>query len=300
MFASGLLLALGGCGTAPVSPAPRGEGTIRARAGGSEIVITTTARVAGAIHSLTWGGKEFIDSLDHGRQLQSASNLDAGVSPIRPETFNPTEAGSRLDHVGPRSSSVLLEYRAESSSLRTKSRMAFWLAPGEKSGAYPARNKTVVSQHLLAKTVTIGWGGRPHVIRYDVVFTLPAGELHREAVFEALTGYMPPEFEKFWAFDVGTGELAPLSDGPGEQAKPVVLATADGKYAMGIWSPQLGARYGRFRFTRERVVKWNCVFRPPVASAGLPAGEYPFSQYVVVGDLARVQAELQVLTESGR
>ena len=68
---------------------PSGDTTIRGPALGSEIVVTTTSRLAGAIHSLQWKGKEFIDSHDHGRQLQSASNLDAG-SRFHPETFNPT------------------------------------------------------------------------------------------------------------------------------------------------------------------------------------------------------------------
>jgi hypothetical protein len=274
-----------------------GNGVIRGSAGNSEIVITTTARVAGAVHSLTWGGKEFIDSVDHGRQLQSASNLDTGVSPIRAETFNPTEAGSRLDHVGPRSSSRLLAFEARGNHLVTKSQMAFWLAPGEKSGEHLARNPTVVSNHLLAKRVTIGWKRWSQVISYDVTFTVPAGEFHREVVFEALTGYLPAEFGTFWAFEQKTGELEPLSDGPGEQLRPVVLATADGKYAMGIFSPEKGARYGRFRFGRERVVKWNCVFRPAKAEAGFPPGEYAYRQFVVVGDLAMVLEGLRALAK---
>ncbi len=85
---------------------PNASASIRAKAGPSEIVITTTARLAGAIHSLTWNGKEFIDSADHGRQLQSAANFDAG-QPFVSETFNPTEAGSRRDSAGPTSSSKL-------------------------------------------------------------------------------------------------------------------------------------------------------------------------------------------------
>ena len=80
-------------------PAVSGNSTIRAMARNSEIVITTTSRLAGAIHSLTWNGYEFIDSADHGRQLQSASNFDAGL-PLTAETFNPTEAGSRMDGAG--------------------------------------------------------------------------------------------------------------------------------------------------------------------------------------------------------
>ena len=55
-----------------------GDAVIRAPAGNSEIVITTTSRLAGAIHSLRWNGKEFIDSFDHGRQLQSAAKRSRG------------------------------------------------------------------------------------------------------------------------------------------------------------------------------------------------------------------------------
>ncbi|HEY4259325.1 MAG TPA: hypothetical protein VGM98_04160, partial [Schlesneria sp.] len=86
---------------------PSGDAQIRSPYGGSEIAITTTTRLAGAIHSLTWKGQEFINSVDHGRQLQSASNFDAG-STFTPETFNPTEAGSVDDGAGPKSSSRLL------------------------------------------------------------------------------------------------------------------------------------------------------------------------------------------------
>jgi hypothetical protein len=294
---SGCELPLAGVPVAVARPMPRvsGDAAIRAGAGGSEIVITTTSRVAGAIHSVTWGGKEFIDSVDHGRQLQSASNLDAGQAPIRAETYNPTEAGSRLDHVGPRSTTRLLEIEAHGNFLRTKSQMAFWLAPGEKSGAHPARNTTTLSNHLLEKRVTIGWQGHEQIIAYDVVFSVPAGEFHRQAVFESLTGYMPPDFEKFWGYDVRAGRLEPLTDGPGEQLRPVVLATPDGKFAMGIFSPDAGARYGRFRFARERVVKWNCVFRPPAAKTGFPAGDYAYRHFVVVGDLATVAEGLKLL-----
>ncbi len=94
---------------------PDGNVVIRAPVGESEMVITTTSRLAGAIHSLTWNGKEFIDSFDHGRQLQSASNFDAGT-PIKGETFNPTEAGSRDDGAGPQSTSRLLHMVATSNS----------------------------------------------------------------------------------------------------------------------------------------------------------------------------------------
>jgi hypothetical protein len=276
--------------------APSGDAVIRARAGASEIVITTTSRLAGAIHSLTWNGREFVDSADHGRQLQSASNFDAGGAFV-PEVFNPTEAGSRRDGAGPTSSSRLLRLRADGPELETTTRMAFWLRPGEQSEGRPARNRTILSDHLLTKRVRIGVKGLPHAIVYRAAFELPRGESHRFAQFEALTGYMPPDFSKFWTLEPATGRVAPLDDGPGEQPLPVVFSTPDGRYAMGAYSPDRPDGYGRFRFAAERVVKWNCVFRVRSAD-GVPPGRYAYTVYVAVGTLEDVRRTLLAL--SGR
>jgi hypothetical protein len=281
------------------APLPAGDAVIRAPVGSSEIVTTTTARLAGAIHSLTWHGKEFIDSADHGRQLQSAVNLDFGT-PIANETFNPTEAGSQRDGAGHTSSSRLLFLRAEPAELQTVTQMAFWLAPGEKSGGIAAKNTSVLSDHLLTKRVRIGYKDLPHVLTYDTTFSLPIGERHNLAVFEAATGYMPAEFERFLQFSAQSGELEPLSDGPGEIERPVVFAVATGTHAMGIFAPPqpvahlTGPTYGRFRFVQEKVVKWNCVFRLR-DSAGIAPGEYSFRMFVIVGDLTMVTEALRAL-----
>jgi hypothetical protein len=276
-----------------------GEAVIRAPFGGSEIVVTTTTRLAGAIHSLTWNGREFIDSTDHGRQLQSASNLDAG-SPITSETFNPTEAGSRDDGAGPASSSRLLHLVAAGRALQTTNRMAFWLPPGGKSGANFAKNTTILSDHLLTKRVCIGCKNLPNVLSYDVTFGLPVGEHHTHAVFEALTGYMPPEFARFRQFNAASGTLEPLDDTPGEIPRPVVFATVEGTHAMGIYAPppsvpkMSGPTFGRFRFVAEKVVKWNCVFRLTEAG-GIAPGDYSFRLFVIVGDLAAVAESMRAL-----
>ena len=278
-----------------LAQAVEGNSTIRGKTEDSEIVIVTTSRCAGAIHSLIWRGHEFLDSYDHGRQLQSASNLDLGT-PITGETYNPTEAGSRDDGAGAKSTSQLLSLRAKGNRLETNSKMAFWLAPGEDSGGNPAKNTTKLSNHLLHKVVKIGARGRPHLISYDVTFSLPKDEVHTAAVFEALTGYMPAEFSRFWRFDPDSQSLKPLSDGPGEQPQPVILATEDGAYAMGIYSsdPQTKG-YGRFRFPVEQVTKWNCVFR--IANPK-PGGVYQYHHLIAVGTLNQVQEEMKLLTKS--
>lgn len=272
---------------------PSGDAVIRGSYTGSDIVITTTSRLAGAIDSLTWNGQEFINSADHGRQLQSASNFDAGL-PFAGETFNPTEAGSRFDGAGPKSTSRLLHLLADGHQLQTTVQMAFWLRPGETSGGHPARNSTRLSNHLLTKRVVIGYGQFPNVIQYNVTFSVPVGEDHKYAQFEAVTGYMPPEFSRFLALNTTTGQTADLSDGPGEQKWPVILTTPSGSHAMGIYSPDqpspgyLNAGYGRWRFAAQKVVKWNCVFRLQDQQHGIAAGDYAYRTFVIVGDLDSV------------
>ena len=106
-----------------------GTAEIRGTAGGSEIVIRTSDRTAGAICSLTWKGKEFIDAADHGRELQSASNFDV-AGDLKDETFNPTEAGSCRDGAGQQTSSRVLYLNARGKELVTSNQMTFLLVPG--------------------------------------------------------------------------------------------------------------------------------------------------------------------------
>lgn len=284
-----------------VAQTPTGDAVIRAPALGSEVVIRTTTRLAGAIDSLTWNGREFIDSFDHGRQLQSACSFDcARPGPFWAECYNPTEAGSRRDGAGPTSTSRLLMLRADANELRTLVQPAFWLAPGEESADRPALNESALSDHRIAKRVRIGYGEMTNVVEYEVTFTLPPDERHHFGQFEAVTGYMPAEFGSFYRYEATNGELLPLSDGPGEQADPVVLATPNGSHAMGVYSPAQPSPgfekvgYGRFRFPNDRVTKWNCVFRERNTS-GLPSGDRRYRMFVVVGALTDVRRTMQAL-----
>jgi hypothetical protein len=180
--------------------------------------------------------------------------------------------------------------------------MAFWLAPGEKSFGRPALNHTVLSDHLVSKRVRIGYKKLANVIEYEVIFTIPKGERHTYAQFEALTGYMPDEFGHFWKFVPATGKLEGLDDGPAEQRYPVIFATKGGNHAMGVFSPDQPssgyerAGYGGFRFEGERVVKWNCVFRSR-SEKGIAPGDYQFRMFVAVGTLEDVRQALNSLVQ---
>jgi hypothetical protein len=282
---------------------PDGNASIRALVGTSALVITTTNRLAGAIDSVKWKGQEFINSLDHGRQLQSACSFDAGSpQPFWAECYNPTEAGSRADGAGENSSSKLLSISTADNVLSTTIQMAFWLAPGEESSGRPALNNSVLSNHTVSKRVRIGWRDLPNVIDYAVTFHVPVGEHHKFAQFEALTGYMPPEFEQFWKFLPASRKLEPLDDGPGEQQYPVVFSNAAGTHAMGVYSPAqpspgfAEAGYGRFRFQAEQVVKWNCVFRER-NEQGIASGDRSFQVFCAIGSLEEVRRSLVALVD---
>ena len=129
---------------------------------------------------------------------------------------------------------------------------------------------------------------------------MPVGESHKYAQFEALTGYMPAEFNHFVTFNAATSQFEPLSDGPGEQNAPVALSTEDGEFAMGIYSPDQPSKgfenvgYGRWNFGPQQVVKWNCVFRIREAR-GIAASDYSFRTFVIVGTLDDVRHAMMQL-----
>jgi len=271
---------------------PDGDAQISAGTNDSRIVVTTTSRLAGAISSVVWRGKEFINSSDHGRELQSAGSFDD--TPVEnSETFNPTEAGSRDDFTGPHSTSRLLTITAQGNHLRTRTQMAFWLAPGESSSGVLARNTNRLSNYILTKDVTIGFRHWPQALNYHVTFSAPRRERHVSAQYEAVTGYMPPEFDHFWVFDAKTGALLPISHGPSPVHDSIVLATADGRYAMGIFAPPqkqrdtVGPIYGRWYFATARVAKWTCVFRV-ANSRGIHSGNYSYWMLIPIGTLGQV------------
>ncbi len=272
---------------ATIGVQPSGDASITNIAGPSSIVISTTQRLAGAIGSLTWNGKEFINSYDHGRELQSATSFNGWG-----ECFNPTEAGSSQDGTG-NSTSFLQYLNATGNYLETQTLPAFWTQPGYTApGCGVAINTTQRASHYFHKKVTIGMPSMAHVVKYNTEFDIP--ENYSSGTFEALTGYMPPDFSVFWTYNPASQQLTSLSDGPGEQELPIIFSTTDNNYAMGIYSPDLpdpqwaGAGYGRFRF--GDCTKWNCVFRENNVTA-----TYKFRSYVFVGSLTNVTVSMTQL-----
>jgi hypothetical protein len=267
---------------------------------GSPIVLRATPRNAGAIDSLVWRGKEFINDYDHGRELQSASFFNNWG-----QCYNPTEAGSRRDHTGPTSSSRLIEGRTTATALITRTQMAFWLEPGEAATCprgTGAVNKTVLSDHVVEKVTTLQAG---NVLEHDVTFVVP--ENYETATFEVITAYLPIEFSQLLGFDPATRTTRPIGDGKGGQPLPVIAATRDGQFAFGHYSsglpqarwPRTG--YGRWLYADmpgpgNATTKVNCVYR----TRPVPAGRHRFTCYSVFGTLDQVTATLARLADDRR
>ena len=173
---------------------------------------------------------QFINSSDHGRELQSAVQLDGGG-----EDNNPTEAGSAADGAAQTSTSVLTALFASDHVLRTKTQMAYW----------KPFKLAKVSNVIVSKEVTVGFAGMPNVIEDVITFSLP--DAHASASFEGLTGYMPPSFSSYSTYAPATKTLAPIANPTtlSEETLPIIVSTPDGQYAMGSYSRNGIGRYIR-------------------------------------------------------
>ncbi len=295
---------------------------------GSPITLLTSDIHGGAIYSLKWQGKEFLDTHDNGRQLQSAISFnDMGGC------LNPTEAGNSNDLNGMKSSTKLLQSDVGGNILRTKSQMAYWLNPGQLTIPYCGNinrstlpigrgvNTSIISNIYFAKTVQLGADGLPNVIDYTSRFILDKS--YQSVLFEALTAYMPVEFSQFLTYNPVQKTISSLSSGAGYptynaygydvvrdqlQSYPIIIATPDNQFAMGIYSPDMANRftgpgygnwqygikplgYGRWKFTNSNVNKWNLMFR----GGFTPSGTYNFRQFVIVGTVSDVTQAIDKL-----
>jgi hypothetical protein len=286
-----ILVVLGAPRTAA---AATGDARVEKAALDSTIRLETSARFAGSVVSLVFRGKQFVDATDHGRELQSASSFD-GFG----ECFNPTEAGSREDGKKPTSTSKVLGANSGPGWIATSTDMAFWLPPafdyGHQCGMSPntthAVNKTLTGGHILDKRIEIGDAGEPNVIGDHVTYTVP--EAHGSGTFEAATLYTPVDFAKRYVLNFSTGEIEPTAL-IGEQEYPTILATSDGRYAVGVFSPSLpqkpGKGYGTFNFPDTN--KINCVYREAPIAAGQ---KFSYLCDFVVGTLDEVKRTIVTL-----
>jgi hypothetical protein len=227
----GGLLLLGGCimsidgGIAPPPPPPPPPTTLPQYAltgtfNGKPVVIGANNRFGAAIYTIKFDGQEYLDSSDHGRELQTAWQMDG-----QGEGNNPTEAGSAANGSGSTSSTVILQASVTNNVLTTRSRPAFW---------YPVGGQ-VTSPHYHEKTVSLGYAGRNNILVHDIGIYF-GSPYHSVAWVEGLTAYMPTAFSRLFTFDRATKVYAelPPSSALVSGTQPVIAATADLSRAVAL------------------------------------------------------------------
>lgn len=266
--------------------------SIYAEVFGKTLIISTSDKMAGAIDSVIWDNKQFINSVDHGREMQTATTYD-GYG----ECLNPTEAGSGLD--GDSSTSQASDISVAANEMFTTSKMAYWVRVGQPyefgcgvPRQYFTKNTTNLSNDILKKHVTIGSLGFKNVIKEDI--SVYVAEDHQSSTFEVVTGYMTAEFSEFYILDK-SGITALVKNYASYENKPTIFATKDGKYAMGVYFPAFNALtdvYLTYQFDNNTDTKKWSIYRRKEAT---PKGYYNFTAYEIIGTLEQVETTMKEL-----
>lgn len=241
-----------------------GNATISAPALGSTLSVGTSSQFAGAVSSIKWGGKEFINNWDHGRQLQLNSQFFN-----RFICYNPYEAGSFDDGKSSTSTSRLLSLTASGNRLEATTQMAWYYKTflesrnpadycGDPAQWLPCIPYTdPLSNYRVHKTVTIGYAGIPNVIEYLTDHFIP--EQVRNGI-NNVTAVVNYDFSSMRSWDVVSKDYRNMRGLAGEDDRIKVVSTPDGNYAMGYYAPELLQPYGDLG-----VVNWWFIVPPTMA-----------------------------------
>lgn len=322
-----------GCDTStstPVvtTPAPVVIPTSSSVSGAGSLPIKVTIdnkRFGGAVSSLTWNGKEFINIYDHGRQLQSAMQVDGFA-----ECNNPTEAGSEHDARKTTGTSKALSVSVEKNVLKAKTQMAYWAfnkTTGACTKGIDPRLKNALSDHVLEKEIQVGFNNDNQIIKYSVNFIHPEKSITESVVYEFLTGYLNSEFNRFYYVSTSdkslneylAADLVSLQNngfpagsfyGAAKNKNkfdPVIMSTQDGKYAMGAYTSKKELNdckssfhgYNVYKFNLggsgangNATNKWSMAVGDSVTSKCIVNNKRSFVVYLAIGNVDEVHKKL--------
>jgi hypothetical protein len=299
---------------------------------GSSVVLKANVVAGGAITELKWNNKQFINNWDYGRQIQTAISLESGNSS---EMDNPTEAGDHFgwpagqgagSDAGWSHGSPLLSASVVGETLATKTSPLQWKPESFGGDQYhPVRWKGTIS-----KAVTLDFGGSSNAIQYVTNIYFPMAQNYVRS--EVVTAYLTSEFTKFYLYDAATDKLTNItgscpaegsvvngvkSNGyakmKGSQSGGIIIATADGLYALGGYhkDPGYNAWYQCGNFTNrsgtgkygDATTKWSVFgkYPEPGVSTSVVAGTTSsYTNYLTVGTLTTAWSEMRKLYLAGK
>lgn len=287
---------------------------------GGGVTIGSNLAAGGSLWEWTHNGKQFINSRDFGRQIQSAYfDPTYGDSEGLFGLINPTEAGSRFSDLAAdparRQGSPLISAQNNGLTQSTRSVPLEW-SP-ENFGGGPD-NPVLWKEMVLGKEITLDYNGMGPVAKYETILVPPTDSVNSQ--FELPTGYLTAEFNRFYTYEATSQDLnevdpvplsnMPVSFVPSSGFGGVIIADASGSYAMGIYGVlrSSGGSVDYFTLwdfingapdidaTDTDTTKFSAVFGPGSVTGGL---EYHFTTWIMSGSLAEVTGHMDALKASG-
>ncbi|MBV9379704.1 MAG: hemerythrin domain-containing protein [Streptosporangiaceae bacterium] len=268
------------------------------------------------------------------------------------DCYNPTEPGAWDDDIttkwgvdsagygwnqypwlGPSTTAILTPPSYPSAtSVTTRTRLAMWLADGEKDAycpggaSYPAASPYTyqLSPYVLTKTVTVGplpeLSGLPDVMRIDAGLKVEStpGVTPADGVFVT---YLRCDFTSWWKLAAGSNTFAaepgpagnPPSDASlvsaqegisGRHVDVLIAATPDGSQAFALYSPKAlnsAAPGGEQEYEYLQDSPAGCGYGKQLSdqitfpTASRRAGNYHYRIYAAFGTLAQVKTAVKTM-----
>ena len=308
-----------------------GGGTSLFELNGSEVTVKSNLAAGGTIWELWWNGKQFVNHLDYGREIQSSLSFSDGAA-------GPTEGGDQLagDDKNFMHGAPIASYsNSITSSAKTQSTRAIPLEwfnnyfNGGLSGVPVAYANWQLGKDIILDDTTIDLGVNQYgadysylnnqVIRYKTVLNTPIQLTN--ANIEIPTAYLTNEFTRTYTFDATVWSLRDAtveisnSDytnmGTGIFYKSytvssggVICANSTLTHAIGIYgsTPETGGDVDCFTLwkfgiiTNPDTVKWSACSGP---AKTINSGENVYQTFICVGTMQEVQIEMRRLYEQG-
>lgn len=274
------------------------------------VTVHTAGSLAGAIDSLKWNGAEFINSYDHGRELQNAV---FGVTANHPNTpltaYNPTEAGRWDDGVAanPSTSELTGISSPNSAELRTTTRMANWYTTAEGG------DLNGLSQVLVSKDVGLSYNGVSSIIWNRSTFTVPQEDGGLTQI-----QFQPPiiftngnTLTSNGYYDPNTGAIVGLANNvPSPNNWPVVQQGNYGAYAIVIVTVQVTGTMIPSIGNTGAVAQggpgeppygyMGDTFRGTAPAGTTYSGTFKFESIICIGSASTVTSDLAYLHSLGK
>ena len=289
---------------------------------GSEITISSNLVAGGILWNWIWNGKQFIDTLDYGRQIQSSLSFRDSVA-------LPTEGGDNkeLENFQTSHGSPILSYSNNiTDSSKTQSTRAIPLEwNNEQFNGNDTKKPVIYPEWYLGKDISLDMSSlnlgsgfeylKNRVTKYSTVLYTPKGLTG--ATIEIPTGYMLSEFDRAFTYDatvtdltaatheVQNSEFSNISTGVFHygyadfNSGGVIYATSDLNYAMGVYGskPESGGSVSYFTLWKfgilnnPDVTKWSACYAP----ARISAGEVKYNTYIICGAFDDVRVAMRRL-----